>query len=124
MRECDYCKREEQHGGECGGKWDKKPCLIFDRDPLGKIVYDEAIFHIPFFLDPPELRNDCDYYEINGVPKTIQFISIKSMEWHKDKTGLHGIKMVAAIRYWSDENGIISDKPKFKLIKGGAQCQE
>lgn len=120
MDECDYCKNHIRHDGKCPGKYNNIiPCLNYEKDPRGKLVYEDCILNLPFYLDAPELNKDCKYYQIGGINKTIQIIRINKISWHKDKTGLHGIKIYAEIRYWSEENGVIKKTPKLTLVKGG-----
>lgn len=124
MHECASCIKHEDHGGQCPGKWDGKLCILYERDPKGVKVYEKAIYFVPFYLDIPELKKPCDYYEINGIAKTVHFVTIENVEWNKDKKGLHGVTIKANAWYWSDENGVIQDKeskPTLKLIKGGLE---
>ncbi len=119
--ECQHCKRHNSHGGNCEGKYSVIPCLAFDRDPRGEQVYKNVSIPVPFWASIPKLNEDCSMYTIGGVDKTFQITRIYSLEWDKDKTGLRGLLIDAQIKYWSDENGVIVDKPKLTLVKGGAE---
>lgn len=122
MHECDVCIRQQNHGGDCRGKWDMKPCLIFERDPRGTQVYENVKIPVPFWSDIPEVNKDTTDYTLGGVDKTIRIMKIDKIEWDKNKQGLHGIILHVRIMYWSDENGQVpkkSKKPMLQVIKGG-----
>lgn len=124
--ECGDCKLNFQHGGQCRGKnTTMVPCLLYEKDPRGKLMhtYCKELF-IPFHLAIPKLKEECDYFEINGISKTLTITKINNVSWCKDK-GLHGINMDVEYNYWSEENGELPpNKPKLTLIKGGKTCQE
>jgi hypothetical protein len=120
MSECIYCKRHHDHGGKCQGTYKVTPCLLFERDPRGKWEYMlDTTLQVRFGSDIPQPFIDTNNYEICGIDKTLQIIKINKIEWNIDAKGLRGIIIYADIRYWSDENGVIADKPKLRLIKKG-----
>jgi hypothetical protein len=117
--ECDYClKSQYHHGGKCSGRHNSAPCLLFERDPRGKIMYlENARVSIPFGEQIPELHKDNDQFTLYDIKKTIQILRVNKIEWNKDARGLHGIFIYIDISYWSDENGVAIKKPKLRLIK-------
>lgn len=120
MRECDYCLIHRDHGGKCEGNYNSKPCLHFERDPLGCRRYlDNQKLLVPFTLEIPHINESCGYWLLNGVDKTITITKIKAAQWWRNKNGgLEGLALWTDYWYWSDENGELPpEKPRLKLIK-------
>ena len=118
LNECAYCKISKyHHGGKCSGKNSSQPCLIFDKDPRGKRVYFDSRFLSLLGDTIPKINEDI-LTKIKGVVKTIRFNRIDNAEWYKGKAGeLLGVAIIGEASYWSDENGVIVDKPKLVLCR-------
>jgi len=118
MKECPYCKRSYRHDGKCSEENSSKPCLVFERDPRGKPLYlDNVRLDLDFGTDIPQLRKPDDNWKMHGINKTITVNKIRKVEWNSNVKGLHGIYVWADITYWSDENGVIVDKPRLVLCR-------
>ena len=122
MKECLYCKRSFRHDGKCSEEGSFKQCLIFERDPRGRLIYsDNQALKVSFGMEIPERNKPCDHYSISGISKTITILKINNIQWRKNKVGaLEGITILADIKYWSDENGIVPEKtegPRLVLCK-------
>jgi hypothetical protein len=121
MRECDYCLRERYyHGGKCNGKWDSKPCLLFEKDSRGCPKHvDNIKFKVSFGTEIPVPGKPNNDWTIAKIRKTITVTKIHKVEWDTDAKGLRGITLIADLWYWSEENGELPpERPKLKLIKG------
>jgi len=118
-RECDFCLKEQVHGGDCRGKWDGKPCLLFERDPRGRWIREDTWFHLKLGGPIPKPKEEIEATFIMGnVDKKIKVYAINNARWKNDnKGGLSGILIGLSVGYWSDEGGIIHGKPKLRLIK-------
>jgi hypothetical protein len=124
---CLFCTRHIQHDGNCYGKSNSiiTPCLLFERDPRGQQVFKTLHLPIPFSLEIPKVNEICDYYLIGEVDKPLKILDIKEITWNINKYGINeGIIIKAQVQYWSDENGVVTNKPKLQIIKGGQQCQK
>jgi hypothetical protein len=118
MRECPSCKRSYRHDGKCYEENSSKPCLIFERDPRGKQLYlENDKFQLDFGNDIPKIGKPDDRWQINGIDKTITVSKIRKVEWNSNVKGLHGIYIWVDYMYWSDENGVIVDKPRLVLCR-------
>lgn len=118
MKECPTCKRSVRHGGKCYEENSSKPCLIFEKDPRGKHLYQEnAKLQLDFGTDIPKIGKSDDRWKVSGINKTITVTKIHKVDWNTSIKGLHGIYVWVDYTYWSDENGVIIDKPKLSLCK-------
>lgn len=116
--ECDYCKKEERHDGKCNGKWDGKPCLLFERDPRGKWVREDCWLRLRIGGAIPKPKSEIELIFNDKIEKKVRIYAINNARWSKaNKGGLTGIHIGLSIGYWSDEGGIIYEKPKLKLVK-------
>ena len=118
MQECAICIKQMRHGGECHGKWSANPCLLFERDPRGELKLMDTFLIVPFGRDIPELNKEFTEVTLSGIDKTITVTKFKKIKWERDKKGaLMGVIISMEIMYWTEENGVITKKPKLKLVK-------
>lgn len=93
------------------------PCLLYEKDPKGKWIVTDTYLEIPLGYPIPQAKEDVEV-TIRDIDKTIRIINIKNAEWKMEGSkGLRGIILEMKIGYWSDENGVIQDKPKLRLVK-------
>lgn len=131
MHECDNCIRQIQHGGQCYGKDNSKPCLIYEKDPKGKWLVTEAKLEVPIGYPLPNVKDKLEVV-FKDVDKTIEVLKILHLEYSytqkiiynkinraksKDQKRIDGILIGIRFGYWSEENGVIQDKPKLRLVK-------
>lgn len=117
-KECDYCKKELQHDGNCRGKWDSKPCLLFERDPRGKWIREDVWYCLNLGGKIPRPKEEIEATILRcNIDKKIKVYAINNAEWDIGRKGLVGIKIGLSVGYWSDEGGIVPEKPKLKLVK-------
>lgn len=118
-KECDCCKKKIKHGGECSGKWDGKSCLLFERDPRGKWVREDSWLHLDLGSPIPRVEEEIELVFIgSNIEKKVKIYAINNVRWKKDnKGGLIGISIGLSIGYWSDEGGVVPEKPKLRLVK-------
>lgn len=116
--ECASCIKNIEHkDGNCYGKNSSKPCLLYERDPLGERVWEDIrmVFKLGESLPKPGEKIEVEF---GNICKTITVIKINSVSWEVGKKGLEGINIYMSVKYWSDENGKLPpNKPKLKLIK-------
>ena len=118
MKECPYCKRSIRHDGKCYEENSSKPCLVFERDPRGRQLFvDNVRLKLDFGIDIPEINKPDDGWKVCGISKTITVKKIRKVEWNTNVKGLHGIYIWVDYMYWSDENGVIVDKPRLVLCR-------
>lgn len=115
MRECDFCKKEIIHGGKCGGRWDDKPCLLYERDERGKWQRTKVTLEVPLGHPLPIIGESIEV-TIRDVEKTIRVYSIDQISWD-NRSGLRGVILDLTIGYWTEENGVITEKPKLTVVK-------
>lgn len=67
-RECDFCKKQYRHGGNCAGKYSLVPCL-YERDPRGMWKETEIIIVADFRgLQGVKIKIGFGYWtEENGI---------------------------------------------------------
>jgi hypothetical protein len=113
---CDYCMKNIHHDGSCMD-YKRNGCFLYEEDPRGKVIYSDNVkFCIPFGIEIPELSTPCDIFTVNKVDKTLVVTKIRKVSWSKKPLG---INLIADIKYFSHENGVICKKPKLGLIHGG-----
>lgn len=119
--ECNTCKRESLHGGQCRGKSGTVPCLAYAEDPRGRREWLRGCrLSVSLGKDIPKLHEPSAGWNMRGINKTIHLTHIDKVEWHTTKKGLQGIVIMGDIWYWSHENGEVPPKkPKLRLIKTG-----
>jgi len=117
MQECAICIKQTRHGGECQGRHSFNPCLLFEKDPRGELKHMDTYMKIPFGRNIPELNKDFEA-TIGGIDKTLMVLKFGKIEWERNKKGaILGVKIEMEIMYWTEENGVITKKPKLRLVK-------
>jgi hypothetical protein len=116
-KECDFCIKQRDHGGECNGRYKNTPCLYFEHDIRGERLRDEAILQVHFGENLPNCFDTITVI-IQGIEKDIEIYRIDKIEWDRSgrNSGLIGVLLHISYGYWSDQNGIIPVKPDLRLI--------
>ena len=84
--DCDYCLRNEKHGGKCTISSQKR-CLYFWEDPRGKLAFgkNQKVF-FPMSMEIPELNVWLsDYAFVSGISTDMKFTQITPLSWVRNK---------------------------------------
>lgn len=119
MEECDYCIRK--HNNKCYGKDSNKLCLYYKKDPRGKWEIKNVGMRISLGNPIPDVGETTEI-TCNGIDKTIKIYKINYVYWNTEGKGLQGIVLGITCGYWTEEGGIIPQKPDLKVIKGGVSA--
>lgn len=114
--DCRYCLKESDHGGNCKGKYDGRPCIFWERDPRGCIGWKNVAYSVSFERDLSTL-NEWHTVVCRGVEKTVRVDKIDSLEWDKNRRGLQGIILHCRIDYFTEENGEWPTRPNLRVVK-------
>jgi hypothetical protein len=116
MYECDYCINGLIHGGKCAGRWTNNLCISYEKDTRGKWIVEDRWLNVPIGIEIPKVNENCELVFNDGeLDKMVKFYDIKEIIWNmKGEIGIH---VKYKMGYWSEENGVITDKPKLRLVR-------
>ncbi|NRT61802.1 hypothetical protein BJV45_003136 [Clostridium saccharoperbutylacetonicum] len=120
--ECPYCKRSEEHGGECKGKSIVRSrdegCLYFDMDEKGCIRNTDQKIPFNLYSDIPPIGMWQDGWTICNQRTMIKIKKIYALSWN-DRKGLLYVKcnLEYFINEFSEEFEKQESKPNLKVIK-------